>query len=158
MVFLLLTRFGIEEKSSVDDLDRPGQPVRGAGRCRDLAAGHAVAGEQRPRECQAKEHREDACVAFCGQLRDMTRNAPVDWFTVGHQILKQRAARTYVRPTDLATAYAACGRNKEAFTWLEKAYREHDSSLVSLKTDITLDKLRPDPRFQDLLRGMNFPQ
>ena len=74
------------------------------------------------------------------------------------QELKQRAATTYVRPTDLGTAYAACGRNKEAFTWLEKAYREHDPSLVNLKADITFDKLRPDPRFQDLLRRMNFPQ
>lgn len=71
--------------------------------------------------------------------------------------LKQLPPQSHVRPTDLATAYAACGRNEEAVRWLERAYREHDSSLASLKGDVTLEKLRPDPRFQDLLRRMNFP-
>jgi TolB-like protein/DNA-binding winged helix-turn-helix (wHTH) protein/Tfp pilus assembly protein PilF len=73
------------------------------------------------------------------------------------QHMKQVAARTYVSPSDLAVACAACGRNEEAFRWLETAYREHDSSLVGMRTDFILEKLRPDPRFQDLLRRMNFP-
>jgi adenylate cyclase len=72
--------------------------------------------------------------------------------------MKHGGTRAYVRPTDLATAYAACGRNEEAFRWLERAYREHDSSLAGMKTEITLEKLRSDPRFQDLVRHMNFPQ
>jgi tetratricopeptide (TPR) repeat protein len=72
--------------------------------------------------------------------------------------MKQFLTRSHVRPTELAIAYAACGRNEEAFRWLERAYREHDSSLAGMKTDMTLDKLRPDPRFQDLLKRMNFPQ
>jgi adenylate cyclase len=71
--------------------------------------------------------------------------------------MKYVATRTYVRPYDLATAYTACGRNEEAFRWLETAYREHDSFLCGMKTDFTLEKLRPDPRFQDLLRRMNLP-
>jgi Flp pilus assembly protein TadD len=72
--------------------------------------------------------------------------------------LKQLAPQRHVLATDLATAYAACGRNEEAFRWLETAYREHDSALVGMKTDITLDKLRSDPRFQNLLGRMNFPR
>jgi TolB-like protein/DNA-binding winged helix-turn-helix (wHTH) protein/Tfp pilus assembly protein PilF len=72
--------------------------------------------------------------------------------------LRQSAFQSHVRPTDLAAAYAACGRNEKAFQWLERAYREHDSALVSMKANITLDKLRSDPRFQDLLRRMNFPR
>ncbi|MGB9073485.1 MAG: hypothetical protein WCC22_12665 [Terriglobales bacterium] len=72
--------------------------------------------------------------------------------------MKHVTTRTYVRPYDLATAYAACGRNEEAFRWLERAYREHDSSLAGMKGDMTLEKLRPDARFQDLLRRMNFPE
>jgi adenylate cyclase len=72
--------------------------------------------------------------------------------------MKQFGTRTYVGPTDMATAYAACGRNEEALRWLEAAYRTHDSSLGYIKLDYTLDKLRSDPRFQDLLRRMNFPQ
>jgi tetratricopeptide (TPR) repeat protein len=72
--------------------------------------------------------------------------------------LKRLPPQSHVRPTDLAAAYAACGRNGEAFRWLERAYREHDSFLASMRTDITFEKLRPDPRFQDLLKRMNFPQ
>lgn len=72
--------------------------------------------------------------------------------------LKQLPPQSHVRPTDLATAYAACGRNEEAFRWLERAYREHDSALSEMKISMTLDKLRPDPRFQDLVRRINFPQ
>jgi Tfp pilus assembly protein PilF len=71
--------------------------------------------------------------------------------------LRQLPPQNHVRPTELATAYAACGRNDEAFRWLERAYREHDSFLAGMKADITLEKLRPDPRFQDLVRRMNFP-
>jgi TolB-like protein/DNA-binding winged helix-turn-helix (wHTH) protein/Flp pilus assembly protein TadD len=71
--------------------------------------------------------------------------------------MKQVATRTYVPRSDLAAAYAVCGRNEEALRWLETAYREHDFSLGELKTDFRLDKLRPDPHFQDLLRRMNFP-
>ena len=71
--------------------------------------------------------------------------------------MKQVATRTYVPPSDLAAACAACGRNEEAFRSLQTGYHEHDFSLGELKIDFRLDKLRPDPRFQDLLRRMNFP-
>jgi hypothetical protein len=39
----------------------------------------------------------------------------------------------------------------------EKAYEERDQGTFVLKTDPTLDPLRSDPRFEDLLRRMNFP-
>jgi TolB-like protein/DNA-binding winged helix-turn-helix (wHTH) protein/Tfp pilus assembly protein PilF len=72
--------------------------------------------------------------------------------------MKHVASQTYVRPSDLATAYVACGRNQEALRWLDKAYREHDAFLCYMNTDIMLEKLRPDPRFQELVRRMNFSQ
>jgi TolB-like protein/DNA-binding winged helix-turn-helix (wHTH) protein/tetratricopeptide (TPR) repeat protein len=72
--------------------------------------------------------------------------------------MKQAAARTYVRPSDLAAAYAACGRNEEALRWLDRAYREHDSYLAGMKTDITLERLRSDPRFRELVLRMHFPE
>ena len=40
---------------------------------------------------------------------------------------------------------------------LEKAYQERGEDLVWLRSDPEFDPLRSDPRFQDLLRRMNFP-
>ena len=62
----------------------------------------------------------------------------------------------YVPPFFLGVIYAALGDNDRAFTWLEKAYEGHDSYLVRLKVEPGLDRLRSDPRFDALLRRMNF--
>jgi tetratricopeptide (TPR) repeat protein len=59
---------------------------------------------------------------------------------------------------EVALIYAGLGERDRAFEWLEKAYEAHDNGMVSLKVDPALDSLRSDPRFQDLLRRMNFPQ
>jgi hypothetical protein len=40
---------------------------------------------------------------------------------------------------------------------LERGYAQHDSKLLELKVDPRMDNLRSNPRFQDLLRRMNFP-
>jgi hypothetical protein len=58
---------------------------------------------------------------------------------------------------EVALVYAGLGEKDRAFEWLERAYKDHDKSLYFLKVDPTLDPLRSDPRFQDLLRRMNFP-
>jgi hypothetical protein len=68
------------------------------------------------------------------------------------------AAGEYVRPSRLARNYAGLGRMDEAFEWLERAYDERDGSLAFIKTDPAYDGLRSDPRFQDLLRRINFPE
>ncbi len=41
-------------------------------------------------------------------------------------------------------------------TWLERAYEERDP--LTAKTDPRLDPIRSDPRFQDLLRRIGFPE
>jgi len=47
---------------------------------------------------------------------------------------------------------------EEALRWLEKAYEEHNYTVLYLRTWPAWDSLRDDPRFQDLLRRMNFPK
>jgi hypothetical protein len=47
---------------------------------------------------------------------------------------------------------------QQAMTWLERAYEERDPLLLNAKTDPRLDPLRSDPRFQDLLRRIGFPE
>ena len=66
------------------------------------------------------------------------------------------AANTqYVPPFFLGLIYAALGERNQAFSWLDKAYRDHDPYLVRLKVEPGLDPLRSDPRFLDLLRRMH---
>jgi TolB-like protein/Tfp pilus assembly protein PilF len=57
----------------------------------------------------------------------------------------------------LSATYALLGERDEAFKCLEQAYEEHDWVLIFLRTIPAFDPLRSDPRFQDLLRRMNFP-
>jgi len=46
------------------------------------------------------------------------------------------------------------GQKDRAFEWLEKAYEDHDSGLVSIAVEPMFDPIRSDPRFKDILRRM----
>jgi len=73
--------------------------------------------------------------------------------------LAQRKAKTgYVSPYGIAQLYADLGDKDHAFEFLNVAYQEHDGSLVGLRTDITLDSLRSDPRYAELVRKIGLPQ
>jgi len=71
--------------------------------------------------------------------------------------LQQRAKRSYVAPTMIASVYAALGEKDQAFAWLDKAYEERDFILIFLKVDPMFDRLRSDPRFATLLRRIGLP-
>ncbi|MCP4259282.1 MAG: protein kinase [Planctomycetes bacterium] len=62
------------------------------------------------------------------------------------------------KPYSTARIYAQLGDKEQAFAWLEKAYEKHDGGLLYLKVEPLLDPLHDDPRFDDLLRRMNFPE
>jgi len=64
----------------------------------------------------------------------------------------------YVSPYFVARVYAALRQSEDALRWLEIAYRERAAWMAFLKIDPALDDLRPQPRFQDLVRRMNFPE
>ncbi len=71
--------------------------------------------------------------------------------------LKERSKETYVSTYDIALIYTGLGEREQALAWLERAYQARPWPMNSLKVDPQLDSLRSDPRFQDLLRRMNFP-
>ena len=71
--------------------------------------------------------------------------------------LIEMSKHQYVTPYGLARLCGALGKDREALDWLETGHREHASLMVLLKTDPRFDGLRSDPRFQDLMRRMNFP-
>jgi tetratricopeptide (TPR) repeat protein len=61
-------------------------------------------------------------------------------------------------PWLIASGYCVIGETDEAFTWLERAYRERDPPMISLKSSPAFDPIRSDPRFDDLLRRIGFPE
>ncbi len=58
----------------------------------------------------------------------------------------------------LGLIHTALGENDKAIDWLEKASETRLGLLNVISTDPTFAALRSDPRFQDLLRRMNFPE
>ena len=52
----------------------------------------------------------------------------------------------------LAVAYAWLGDKDKAFHLLDEAYAERDARMICIRTEPSLDPLRDDPRFNDLLR------
>jgi serine/threonine protein kinase/Tfp pilus assembly protein PilF len=58
----------------------------------------------------------------------------------------------------IASMYAELGERDQAFRWFDTAYQERDLWLLGLKTDFSLDPIRSDPRYGDLLRRVGLPQ
>ena len=65
--------------------------------------------------------------------------------------------RGFVPPFGIIWAYAGLGDKEQAFAWLETSYQEHDDRIVWLNVDPLLEPLRPDARFQDLVRRVGLP-
>ena len=58
----------------------------------------------------------------------------------------------------IAIVYAALGDKDHALAQLEQAYQDRSQWMAFLRVDPEMDSLRSDPRFQDLMRRLNFPQ
>jgi tetratricopeptide (TPR) repeat protein len=61
----------------------------------------------------------------------------------------------YVGPLCRAMVWTGLGEKNKALEYLEKAYEEKESAMAFLKVWPILDSLRPEPRFQALLKKMN---
>ena len=72
--------------------------------------------------------------------------------------LAARAQHSYVASVKIARLYAHAGDEDRALFWLEKACAAREIPLSHLAVAWDWEQLRPDPRFQDLLRRMNLPQ
>jgi TolB-like protein/DNA-binding winged helix-turn-helix (wHTH) protein/Flp pilus assembly protein TadD len=67
--------------------------------------------------------------------------------------LERKSKEASASPYTMATIYACLGENDKAFDLLEKAYSEKSLDFaLPLQSDLLLDRLRPDPRFQIMLR------
>ena len=72
--------------------------------------------------------------------------------------LHAAAKRRYVPPTAFVIVYAGLGMIDDAFHWLEKAVEERDGLLIYLKVGSVFDRLRSDPRFQEIVKRVGLQE
>ncbi len=73
--------------------------------------------------------------------------------------LKDLRAERYCAASPIAYVYAHLGDFNQAFQWLDTAFEERDGLLVILKQyPWASESFRQDPRYQELLRRIGFPE
>ncbi len=70
---------------------------------------------------------------------------------------QEAATQRYISPFWQAAIYGSLGEMDEAFRLLESGRQEHAAWMPWVKVAPWFDFLRPDPRFDNLLRRMKFP-
>jgi tetratricopeptide (TPR) repeat protein len=70
---------------------------------------------------------------------------------------KDLSKRRHVSAYEMANDYIGLDDKERAFEWLEKAYQERSLRPDIMRVDPCFDDLRPDPRFQALLRRVGLP-
>jgi tetratricopeptide (TPR) repeat protein len=78
--------------------------------------------------------------------------------TKGIEVRQAQRKTGYSSAYKVAALYADLGDKDDAFRWLNTAYQERDWQLVGLKTDFSLDPIRSDPRFAELVLKVGLPQ
>src|SRR6266481_6137014 len=71
--------------------------------------------------------------------------------------LTELSKHSYVSSYSIAESYMRMDEKQKAFEWLEKAYEEHDSGLVSVAVEPMFEPIRTDPRFKDIVKRMKLP-
>lgn len=72
-------------------------------------------------------------------------------------VLEDLAQRKYISPYSMLVIHLALGPLERVFQLLEQLYEERNDWLVWLKVSPELKGVRNDPRFQDLLNRLGFP-
>jgi tetratricopeptide (TPR) repeat protein len=71
--------------------------------------------------------------------------------------LKAMSQQKYVSPFDIAVVHVGLGDQTSAFQCFEEAYQQRVFRIIELTMPM-FDSLRPDPRWQDLVRRVGLPQ
>ena len=77
-----------------------------------------------------------------------------------HQILdelRELALQKYVSPYFFASIHVGLGEDDRALEYLERAYADHSHWLIYLHIDPSMDTLRYNARFKDLLKRIGLP-
>jgi TolB-like protein/Flp pilus assembly protein TadD len=73
-----------------------------------------------------------------------------------HKVLLDEVDRNHELAVAVASSYANMGEADKAIDWLERAYQEHVSYLVTCNSDFVFDHIRNEPRFQDLMKRIGW--
>jgi TolB-like protein/tetratricopeptide (TPR) repeat protein len=74
------------------------------------------------------------------------------------EALKAKTKDGYVGPHCFARVYSGLSEIDLAFEWLDRAFEEHDVALFTILTDETLEGIRSDPRYPQLLKKMGLTE
>jgi tetratricopeptide (TPR) repeat protein len=72
------------------------------------------------------------------------------------KFVERADAGEYLEPVPMARLYTMLGDRERAFHWLEKALALRSEELLQLKVDPLLERLREDPRFDELIKRIGF--
>ncbi len=72
--------------------------------------------------------------------------------------LLEKSQEMYISPTSLAMLYFVLEEDEMGFQMLEKAYEEYDTWLRLVKVDPVFARVRPDSRFQEVLRKIGLSE
>jgi TolB-like protein/DNA-binding winged helix-turn-helix (wHTH) protein/Flp pilus assembly protein TadD len=112
-------------------------------------------------------------LAFMERRRRLVDDGPWTWATLAYvygrsgQPVQARSAlmkleelnrHQQIDPAPFLSAYIGMGDKDQSFAWLEKAYSQHSNAMTALKVEPSYDRLRSDPRFQDLMRRVGLGQ
>lgn len=115
---------------------------------------------------------EDAIHAF-SEARELSGNHPAPCAALGYaqallgrkpeahhylEILNSLAKQRYISPFFYSWIHIGLGDTDLALEHLEKAYDQGCGWMAHLNVEPMMDPLRSDPRFEDLLRRIGFPQ
>jgi tetratricopeptide (TPR) repeat protein len=113
-----------------------------------------------------KEMYSEAIAAYreSASLGDFSYSAPLGYAygragkpAEARMIIEELRGRPNMSPTSIAIVYAGLGDKDHALALLERALKEHDDSLIYIRSQALFDPLRAEPRFKALLRKMAFP-
>jgi TolB-like protein/Tfp pilus assembly protein PilF len=73
------------------------------------------------------------------------------------KLLEKRKTQ-FLPPTQIAVIYASLGERDTAFAWLERSFEDKAWLMDEMNVNPLFDVFRGDPRFDDLIRRMNYPR
>ena len=96
--------------------------------------------------------------AICDLASTLAMSGQEDEARVLLAELEDRSAREWIPPMAISLIYANLGEIDRALDWLERSYDARGVWLVALRTDPCFDPMRSNPRFDELLDRLDFPE